>query len=195
MIKNIFVAISILILIISIILAYKFKRKQNKRYREIKNMLNKNKNATFEIKEGISKEEISLIDSNVDIEILMKDLYNTYLTFETKLRNLDENFDDILDDDFKTFNIYKVKNFKEKGIADIIDNIDLVSYAIINYTTTELTFRVVINCLSYKMLNNEIVSGSNLNKVQKILLITYKKINDKWLISSYDEIYEKKLSE
>ena len=44
-------------------------------------------------------------------------------------------------------------------------------------------------------MNNQVVSGSNLNKIQKILFLTYENINGKWLISDYDSIYEKKLSD
>ena len=49
--------------------------------------------------------------------------------------------------------------------------------------------------LKAKTVNNEIVSGSNLQKIQQILLLTYEKVGDKWLIRSYEKIYEKKLSD
>ena len=142
----------------------------------------------------MSKEEINKIDNLVDVDILMQQLYNTYLELENKIKLSDKNLDEIVVGYLKDFYINKIENFKEKGYSDITDGIDLLNYNITEYSKDKLKFRLTINCFSYKTVNNEIVSGSNLEKIQQILLLTYQKVNEKWLISSYEKIFEKKMS-
>lgn len=186
--------VTIIICAVGIIIAGKFQKKQMKKYNELNNIINKNKDATFQVKDGLTKEEINNIDSDVDVDLLMQELFSTYIEFEDKIKNLDTNLDDILFGTLKEFNINRIENFKDKGFMEITDGIDLINYSITEYEKNKLTFRITMNCFSYKMLDNKIVSGSNLEKIQKIVLLTYEKLNDKWLISSYDKIYERKLS-
>ena len=186
--------VTIIICAVGIIIAGKFQKNQMKKYNELNNIINKNKDATFQVKDGLTKEEINNIDSDVDVDLLMQELFSIYIEFEDKIKNLDTNLDDILFGTLKEFNINRIENFKDKGFMEITDGIDLINYSITEYEKNKLTFRITINCFSYKMLDNKIVSGSNLEKIQKIVLLTYEKLNDKWLISSYDKIYERKLS-
>lgn len=186
--------VTIIICAVGIIIAGKFQKKQMKKYKEINDIINKNKDATFQVKDGLTKEEINNIDSDVDVDLLMQELFSIYIEFEDKIKNLDTNLDDILFGPLKEFNINRIENFKDKGFMEITDGIDLINYSITEYEKNKLTFRIIMNCFSYKMLDNKIVSGSNLEKIQKIVLLTYEKLNDKWLISSYDKIYERKLS-
>lgn len=186
--------VTIIICAVGIIIAGKFQKKQMKKYNELNNIINKNKDATFQVKDGLTKEEINNIDSDVDVDLLMQELFSIYIEFEDKIKNLDTNLDDILFGTLKEFNINRIENFKDKGFMEITDGIDLINYSITEYEKNKLTFRITMNCFSYKMLDNKIVSGSNLEKIQKIVLLTYEKLNDKWLISSYDKIYERKLS-
>ena len=188
-------SITIIVCSIGIIIASRFQNKQKKKYTEVNSLVNKNRDARFSIKEGLTNEEINNIDSSVNVDILMSELYSTYIEFENKIKNFDKNFDDVLTGTLKEFNISRTENFNSKGFADITEGIDLIGYTITEYSKEKLTFRLTINCFSYKTVNNQIVSGSNLEKIQKILLLTYEKINDKWLISSYNKIYERKLSD
>lgn len=188
------VTIVILMCCIGIIIAIKFQNKKKKKYKECLKIIKEKKNAPLKVKDGLSKEEINKIDSLVDIDILMQQLYNTYLELENKMKNFDTNLDEVVVGYLKDFYINKIENFKEKNYADITDGINLLNYSITEYSKDKLKFRLTINCFSYKTVNNEIVSGSNLEKIQQILLLTYEKIDDKWLISSYEKIYEKKLS-
>ncbi|MBR6690685.1 MAG: hypothetical protein IKL65_05080 [Bacilli bacterium] len=188
------VSVVIIVCSIGIIIASRFQNKQKKKYKEVNSLINKKKDATFRVKDSLTKEEINNIDSEVDVDKLMTDLYNTYLALENKIKNLDDNFDDVLTGNLKEFNINRLELFKQRGFIDITDGIDLISYCITDYNKKSLKFRLTINCFSYKMVNNEIVSGSNLEKIEKIILLEYVKQKDKWLISSYDKIYEKKLS-
>ncbi|MBQ2947223.1 MAG: hypothetical protein IJE04_05235 [Bacilli bacterium] len=188
-------SITIIICSIGIIIASRFQNKQKKKYTEVNQLINKNKGARFSVKEGLTKEEINNIDNSVNADILMSELYSKYVDMENKIKTFDTNFDDILTGHLKEFNISRIENFRSNGFADITDGIDLIGYTITEYSKEKLTFRVTINCFSYKTVNNQIVSGSNLEKIQKILLLTYENVNGKWLISTYNKIYERKLSD
>lgn len=188
-------SITIIVCSIGIIIASRFQNKQKKKYTEVNYLVNKNRDARFSVKEGLTSEEINNIDSSVNVDILMSELYSTYVEMENKIKNFDTNFDGILTGHLKEFNISRIENFKSRGFTDITDGIDLIGYTITEYSKEKLTFRLTINCFSYKTVNNQIVSGSNLEKIQKIILLTYENVNGKWLISSYDKIYERKLSD
>lgn len=190
----ILVSVIIIVCSIGIIVASRFQNKQRKKYNEINNIINQNKNAIFQVKDGLTKEEINNIDSKIDVDLLMCQLFNTYLELENKIKNHDTNLDDILFGHLKEFNISRIKNYKSNGFCDINDGIDLINYSIVEYNKKKLRFRITINCFSYKLVNNQIVSGSNLEKLQKIILLDYQKVDDKWLISAYNKIYEQKLS-
>lgn len=188
------VSITIIVTSIAIIIAVKFQKLKKKKYNDFIQIINEKKDATFSVKDGLTPDEIYSIDSSVNIESLMNELYNTYLKFEDKIKNYDINLDDTLVGYLKDFYLNKMKNSKQNGYSYIKDGIDLIGYSITEFNKENLKFRININCFDYKMINNEIVSGSNLFKVEQILLLSYKKVNNDWLISSYDKIYEKKLS-
>lgn len=188
-------SVTIIICSICIIIATKFQKKQKKKYNEVLNIVKEKEGEIFKVKDGLTKEDISKIDSKVNLDKLMQELYNTYVKLETKIKKLDSKLDNILVGYLKEFYINKIENFKENGYADITDGIELINYSITEYSKEKLKFRVNINCFSYKTINNEIVSGSNLEKIQRIIILTYENIDNKWLISAYDKVYEKKLSE
>lgn len=188
------ITIIIIVCFIGIIIASRFQNKKRKKYLEVNDFVNKNKDITFSVKEGLAKDEIYKIDSEVNVDVLMSELYSTYIELENKIKIFNTDFNDILTGHLKEFYIKRIESFKERGFAEINDSIDLINYTITEYSKEELTFRLTINCFSYKTVNNKIVSGSNIEKIQKVILLTYKKANGKWLISTYDKILEKKLS-
>ena len=196
-IKNIIVVITVSIIIIvcfiGIVISSIFQNKQKKKYKEVKNIIKEKNNAIFKIKDGFTKEDIKSIDDSVDVDKLMKELYNTYLELEKKVKTLNNDFDDILVGNLKEYYINKIKNFKEMGICEVTDDINLIGYSIIEYNKGKIKFRVNITCYSYKVNNNEIISGSNLKKVEQIILLDYKKEANKWYIYNYEKIYDKKL--
>lgn len=180
---------------IGIVIASKFQNKQRKKYNDCLNLIKEKENMAFQVKYGLSKEEINSIDGSIDVDKLMSDLYETYLEFENKLKILDNNLDNILTGYIKEFYINKIENYKLNGYRDIIDSIYLINYSITEFSKEKLKFRVTINCFDYRQINNEVIIGSNIEKVEEVLILTYEYIDDKWLISNYEKVYQKKLND
>lgn len=187
-------AIITIVCCIGIIIASRFQSKQKKKLDECINIIKEKGIETLQFKNGMTEEEINDIDDTIDVNELMKELYDKYLNFENKIKNFDDNLDELLTGFIKDFYINKINNFKEKGYEDITDGIDLIGYTITEFDKKKLKFKITINCFDYKKVNNVIVSGSNLEKVEQVIILTYEKINDKWLISNYEKVYEKKIS-
>lgn len=179
---------------IGIIISIRFQARQKKKLEECINIIKEKGIETLQFKNGMTEEEIKAIDKSVNVNELMKELYDKYISFENKIKTFDDNLDELLTGFIKDFYINKINNFKEKGYEDVTDGIDLIGYTITEFEKTKLKFKVTINCFDYKKINGVIVSGSNLEKVEQVLILTYEKINKKWLISNYEKVYEKKLS-
>lgn len=192
-----FIIIITLILIVSsiiIVFAIKFQRKQKARYNEIKKVIEKNKDAIFQVKDSLTPEEVNDIDKTIDVNLLMIDLYNIYLKFQDKINSFDYDLDDVMTGNLKDFYINKIKSLKKNKCKYVREKIELVGYSITEFSKEQLKFRININCFNYAMINDKIVNGSNQVRVQQILLLSFQKIGDKWLISNYEKVYEKKLS-
>ena len=189
------VTITIIVSSIGIVIGIRFQKKQKEKYRIIEKLVNENKDMLFQVKDNLTSEEINKIDSTINVEELMSKLYDIYLTFERKTKDLDSNLDDILTESLKEFYVNKIELFKKNSYMDIKDGIDLIGYSITEFNKDSLKFRININCYDYKTINGEIVRGSDKFKVEQIMVISYTKINDNWLINSFDKIYERKLSE
>ena len=184
---------TIIVCSIGIIIATMFQKKQTKKYNEVKKFINENKKARFRVRDGLSKDEISKINNNIDIDILVNELYNNYIVLENKIKNLDKDLDNLLTEPLKNIYINKIEFFKNNKILEVVDDINMIGYSITEYSETNIKLRFNISCFSYKI-NNKIVSVSNLEKIEKILLITYEKYNENWLINKIEKLYEKKLS-
>ena len=185
----------IILCTVGIVIASIFQSKKDKKYKECLDIIKEKGNIKFEVKDSLTKEDIKKINKNVDINKLMQNLYNKYLKFIDKVKNNDTSLDSVLGGALKEFYIRKLENFKSAGYKEILDVIDLVGYSITEYDKNKLQFRVTINCFDYKLLNDTVISGSNLIKLEEVFLLTYEKIGNKWLITNYDKAYEKKLSE
>lgn len=186
--------VAIVLSSIVIVIAVKIQKRKKRKYQECMDIINKNKDITFKIKDSLTIEDINKIDDSIDVNSLMAELFDTFLKLEDHIKNLNNDFDDILTGFFKEFYIDKIKNFKANNYGIITDKIELIGYSITEFNKDILKFRVNINCFNYKIMDGKIVSGNNIDRLEQILIITYQKINDKWLISSCDKIYEKKLS-
>ena len=190
------IIITIIVIISSIIIVFaiKFQRKQKARYNEIKKVIEKNKDAIFQVKDSLTPDEVNDIDKTIDVNLLMIDLYNMYLKFQDKINSFDYDLDDIMTGNLKDFYINKIKSLKKNKCKYVKEKIELVGYSITEFSKEQLKFRININCFNYAMINDKIVNGSNQVRVQQILLLSFQKIGDKWLISNYEKLYEKKLS-
>jgi len=186
--------IIIFICCIGILFASRFQDEQEKKYKDCVNLVNSKGTANSQISDVLSDAEISKIDSSINVVGLMKSLYDTYIKLENKVKKLDDNFDDVLVGYIKKLYISKIDLFKSTNHIEVIDDIELLNYCIIDFSPKRLKFRVSISCFNYKKQGEEIVSGSNLEKISQVLVITYEKINNEWLISDIERAYEKKLN-
>jgi len=176
----------IVICSIIIIICIRFENKQKKKYNECLRLIKEKENNTL-------NDNIMYTNDNLENK-LMDTLYNIYLEFINKLNKNQKDFDNLLDGFAKEFYENKVDIYSIKNCFEITDYIDLQGYSLIEHTDESLKFRVKITCVSYKKINEEIVSGDNLNKIEQINIITYEKNNNDWLITNIEKVYEKKLS-
>ena len=177
---------------IGIIIAIKFQNKQKEKYKECLKLIKEKENQTINANNGIDIDKIRTIDESVNVNQLMIELYNLYLEFVDRF-NRNSDLTDLLDD--YTSEVYKniIEVHKEKGIFEITDNIELVNYSILEFDKDKLKFRINITCFNYKMRQNSIIYGSNLERVEQIFVITYVVKNKKWVINDIEKVYEKKL--
>ena len=184
--------IIIIVCSVGIIIASKFQTKQTKKYEECLNLIKEKENGTINPNDGIDMDKIKKIDKNTDINKLMVSLYDTYLAFVKKL-NTNSDLTNFLDVFIGELYKSKVEIYKAKGFCEITDNIELINYSILEYEKNKLKFRINISCLNYKLRGDVVISGSNIDKVEQIFLLTFVKKNKKWLISNIEKVYEKKL--
>ena len=184
---------AIVVCSIGIIIASKFQSKQRKKYNDCLRIIKEKENSTIQIKNGLSKEEINQIDQDLNVDNLMTDLYHKYIELENKVRLEDNNLDRLLIGHIKDLYTNKIEVSKAKNYVEINDGIDLINYSIIEFSKEELKFRITVNCFNYKKSNDMIVSGSNFEKVEQVIILTFENHNQDWLISKYEKVYEKKL--
>ena len=194
-ILTLIISIVALVVSIAVVFSLKFQKKQEKKYQEVLDIVNKNKDKTFEVKNYLTDEDINKIDSTIDVSKLSQELYDTFLRFEKNIRELDSNFDGILTGFLKEFYLEKIDSFKKDNYYSVTDKINLIGYSIVSFNSDELKFRINISCVSYKKKNGKLISGSEASLAEQIILLSFKKDNNIWLISGYDKIFEKKLSE
>ena len=120
----------------------------------------------------------------------MSELYDIYIKFQDGYNNLDETSLGKLTDKAKSFYTNIIINNKSRNFKEVTDNIELIGYSIIEYTESNLKFRIKINCLNYKCLGDKIIGGSNLKRVELILLISFEN-KEGWLLDGIQKIYEK----
>ena len=189
---NTIIVISLTIIILGcsfgIIVAIKFQNKQKKKYNECLRLIKEKEEGILEVKNNIGKIK------NVDANELMMDLYNTYIEFIDRLNNNNKDFNNILEGFIKELYENKIDIYNSKNHFEIMDDIELINYSILEYTEEKLKFRITTTCFTYKKSNGKIISGSNLERVEQIVLLTYINSNRKWLINNIEKVFEKKLS-
>lgn len=188
----IFWVIFLTILLISTTISIKFQMKQKKKYNECLNLIKEKENGTLNTNSSVTEEYIHKIDDKVNLNELMTKLYNTYLEFLERLNKNNKDFEGILIGFIKDFYINKINVYKLKKHKEITKDIELVNYSILEYDKKRLKFRINITCFNYKTSKDEIIGGSNLERVEQIFLLTYVKFRSKWLINNIEKVYEKK---
>lgn len=184
----------IVICSVAIVISIKFQNKQKKKYKECLNLIKEKENGTLNIKNGLDNDEIKKIDKSIDINKLMMKLYDIYVEFVEKINKNDSSLDNVLDGFIKEFYKNKIEIYIGKNCNEIVDNIELINYSILEYSKEKTKFRINITCSNYKKMGDKIVSGSNYDRVEQIFIITYVNENKKWLINNVEKVYEKKLS-
>lgn len=185
--------ILIFICFVGLLISIRFQIKKKNKYKDCLQIIDereKNKNINDMINCHV---EINT-DNKIDENQLMMDLYDIFLKYIDNLNENNDDFDNILTGFIKDvykerINIYKEKKYKEK-----MDDIELIGYSIVEYNKDSLKFRVALTCFNYKVKNEAIVSGSNLERVEQIYIISYLKTKKKWLINNIEKLIEKKLS-
>lgn len=183
-----------IIFLISTILSIKFQKKQKKKYNECLDLIKEKENGTLNTNNSVTEEDIRKIDDKVNPNELMNNLYNTYLEFVERLNKNNKDFEGILIGFIKEFYTNKVKIYKLKKHKEISKNIELINYSILEFDKKKLKFRINITCFNYKTSKDEIIGGSNLERVEQIFIITYVKFRRKWLINNIEKVFEKKQS-
>lgn len=194
-INDIIVIISTIVIVIcslGIVIATKFQRQQKKKYQECLKLINEKENGNL-IKNGLGSNDIKKINKNIDINKLMTKLYDKYLEFINKINKNDKDFNNILTGFMKEFYENKIDIYNSKEYFEIVENIELINYSILEFDNDKLKFRINTTCFNYKKRKDEIISGSNLEKIEQIVLLTYVKQKREWLISNIEKVYEKKL--
>ena len=184
------IAVIVAVISISAMIAGRFQNKQDKKYDNVMKMIKDKGNVPINTAGELNIEQINSLDKEVDLDMLLKTLYGTFLELQNKIKNSDSNFEGILDDSIKSYYIKKINSFKLMNRVHVTEGIELIDYSIIEFDKNCLKFRVNINCLHYTKSNGNIISGSNLKKVEQIFNITYRKNNDNWLIANVEKAYE-----
>ena len=189
------VIISIVLFLISVgvVIAIQFQNKQSKKYKECLKLIKDKEDGTLRAKNGVSTREIKKIDPTIDVKELMSKLYETYLEFIEKLNNNDSKISSVLDEFINNVYQNRLEIYKLKNTKEITDSIELTNYTIMSFEKKRVEFRISYTCFNYKMMNDVIVSGSNLEKVEQVVIVTYSKLRKKWVINNIEKVYEKKL--
>lgn len=179
---------------IAIVIAIQFQKKQKKKYEECVKIIKEKENDTLNYQNGVDENYINEIDENINVDQFMMELYGKYLELIDKLNNNSKEFENILTGFIKEFYDNKIDIQNNKRIFDIIEGIELINYTILEFNRFELKFRINITCFNYKKAEEEIISGSNLTRVNQIIVLSYCKIQNEWLINDIEKVYEQKLS-
>ena len=178
---------------VGVVIAIQFQNKQSKKYKECLKIIKDKEDGTLRAKNGVSTREIKKIDTNVDVKELMSKLYDTYLEFTKKLNNNDPKISSVLDEFINNVYQNRLEIYKAKNTKEITDSIELTNYTILNFEKKRVEFRISYTCFNYKMMNDVIISGSNLEKVEQVVIVTYSKLRKKWVINNIEKVYDKKL--
>lgn len=177
---------------VGIVLAIKMQQKQKQKYDDCITAINEREDETYNYDGSLTPGQIRKKDRTVNPEELQKKLYEKFLSLQEKTNNLDDKFDTLLTGFIKRVYTDRIALYKESGSIEKLDNINLLGYSITEFSKKELKFRLKITAFNYKMRNGEIISGSNIERLELIYIITYEKHGKIWKISNIEKVLEKK---
>ena len=178
---------------IGIIAASKVQDKQKKKYDDCIKAINEREDETYNYDGSLTPGQIRKKDRTVNPEELQKKLYDKFLSLQEKVNNLDNSFDGLLTGFIKRVYNDRINLYKESNTQEKIEKINLIGYSITEFSKKELKFRIKITAINYKIRDNEIISGSNINYLEQIYIITYEKIGKVWKISNIEKVLDKKM--
>ena len=193
---TIFIVIITVIMIVcavGIVLAIQVQQKQQKKYLDCIKAINKREDESFNYDGSLTSSQIRKKDKTVNPEELQKKLYDKFLNLQEKINNLDDKFDSILTGFIKRVYVDKINLYKNSNTCEKIENINLIGYSITEFSKEKLKFRLKISALNYKKRCDEIVSGSETQRIELIYIITYEKCGKIWKISNIEKVMEKKI--
>ena len=115
------VSISIIVSSIAIVIAVKFQKLKRNKYAELEKIMKEKEGVKFEVKDALTEDEINRIDPEVNVSELMRNLYNIFLLFQEKMKNLENNLDDVLYGELKDFYINKIDNCLKRKNDDFFE--------------------------------------------------------------------------
>ena len=190
------ISLTLILIGVGMILSLKFQKRQQKKLKEVEDIVKSKQNVIFEFKSGLTNEELLRKNPKLDINGLATCLFNTFKELELKIKNHDDSdLDKLVVGTTLNFIKSRIDTYKINGYFEVVDDIDLLEYAFVEYNKDSLKFRIKINCINYKKINNDIISGSEFKKLEEVLIISYKNISNNWLIEDIDKVLEKKMAE
>ena len=187
------ITIIIVLCTIGIIAASKVQDKQKRKYDDCVKAINEREDETYNYDGSLTPGQIRKKDKTVNPDELQKKLYDKFLCLQEKVNNLDNTFDGLLTGFIKKVYTDRINLYKDSNTQEKLDKINLIGYSITEFSKKELKFRIKITAINYKIRNDEIISGSNLNYLEQIYIVSYVKIGKVWKISNIEKVMDKKM--
>ena len=178
------------VVIIGIVFSLAFQKKQRKKQEVVEQLMKEKEGKT--INSVMNKNYSATAKSKDNIELMQK-LYDSYIEYQTRFNELDKSYDNFVTPTLKEYSDQKIDLLKSRDSKEVREKIELINYTIVEKREKSLKFRLTINCVEYAMRNDNITRGSNINKMEEILLLTCRKVEEDWVVDRVDKIYENRL--
>lgn len=190
------ISFTLILIGIGMIISLRFQKKQQKKFEEVEEIVKSKQNVIFEFKSGLTNEELLRVNPKLDIGSLATDLFNTFKELEFKIKTHDDtNLEKLVVGTTLNFIKSRIDTYRVNGYYEVMDDIELLEYAFVEYNKESLKFRIKVNCINFKKINDDIISGNESKKIEEILIISYRYVSNKWLIDDIDKVLEKKMAE
>lgn len=187
----ILITTSIVVCSIFIVISIQIQKKQKNKYKRCMDAIREAGNDRFDIKTNLSEEDIKKIDSSIDLNELLKKLYNIYITFQNKVcQNELTGYDNLLTKTYIDIILNRINKFISKGAIEKFDDINILEYAITRYSNEKCEMRLRLNCFYYILENDKIIKGSNIKRREFFYILKFKKESGNWLLDYIEVIFD-----